>query len=424
MKTIIKLALAVVFLVAAITTTAHAQEYPKAAGYVNDFANLLTYEQRASLNDELAAFEKETTIEIAVVTVPQLNNESIEDYTKGIAEEWGVGKREKNNGVVFLTAPKERKMRIETASGARDILTDIRADKIRDNTILPRFKAGNMAQGVIDGTHAIMQSLDVRSAPLVAERETQSVRSEWTTDDMKVLHGSIIGVFLLGLLMVPLFGHLKARKYAMGYKRMLPIEFVNADSIGISSDIKGETLKKLTELKDEFSSVDRLIATSKLVNWKEIHVKLHIIYYDLREIVQKMKSEIAFAEKARKEGPELLKKIPSILKAAEKKLAKGKSSSKAVKHLEQARMQYAQMQSQYPMMPMIDWVIPYMMLMNIQSSTASAESAHQRANTSHHNDHYSSSSSSSGDSSSSSVSGDSFSGGGGFDSGGGSSGSW
>src|SRR3989338_114690 len=182
MKTTRNAVLAVMLLLVATVTT-YAQQYPKPTGYVNDFGNLLTREQGASLNDKLAAFEKKTTIEIAVVTVPWLNNQSIEDYTRGLAKEWGVGKRGQNNGVVFLIAPEERKMRIETASGARSILTNSRADQIRDDAVLPRFKAGNMAQGIIDGTHAIMRALDASSLPAASESGTtsapQSTPREW-----------------------------------------------------------------------------------------------------------------------------------------------------------------------------------------------------------------------------------------------------
>lgn len=433
MKTIGKSALVVVLLVVAIATTAHAQQYPKATGYVNDFANLLTREQGASLNDELAAFEKKTTIEIAVVTVPWLNNQSIEDYTKGLAKEWGVGKRGQNNGIVFLIAPKERKMRIETASGARSILTDSRADQIRDDAVIPRFKAGNMPQGIIDGTHAIMRALDASSAPATAERETpqapQSAPSEWTPDDTKVLGyilGSIAGVVLLGFLIVPPVRRSKARKYVLENKGAVATRFADADRTARSSDVKEETRKKLTKLKGEFSSIDRLTVTSEGVKWIDVREKLDSMEYPLGQIVSEMKREIAFAEKARKEGPELLKKIPGMIEAAEKKLAEGKSSPKAVKYLEQARTQYAQVQSQHSGMTMTDWVILYLILTSIQSNTANAESAHQYANTDHSNDYSSRSSSS--DSSPSYGFGDSsggFSGGGGFDSGGGgSSGSW
>lgn len=433
MKIVGKLSLVAVLFVVAIATTAYAQQYPKATGYVNDFANLLTREQGASLNDELAAFEKKTTIEIAVVTVPWLNNQSIEDYTRGLAKEWGVGKRDQNNGVVFLIAPKERKMRIETASGARVVLTDSRADQIRDQTVLPHFRINNMAQGIIDGTHAIMRTLDASSAPVTAERETPqallSVQSEWTSDDTKILVyvlGGIVGVVLLGFLIVTPVKRSKARKYVLESKGAVATKFAEADRTAGNSDVKEETHKKLTKLKSEFSLINRLTATSKGTEWIEVREKLDSMDYPLRQIVSDMKREIAFAEKARKEGPELLKKIPGMIETAEKKLAEGKSSSKAVKYLEEARTQYARVQSLDSGMTMTDWGILYLILTSIQSNTANAESAHQYANTDHSNDY--SSRSSSNDSSPSSGFGDSsggFSGGGGFDGGGGgSSGSW
>lgn len=423
-----------VMLLLVVTATAYAQQYPKATGYVNDFANLLTSEQGASLNNDLAAFEKKTTIEIAVVTVPWLNNQSIEDYTRGLAKEWGVGKRGQNNGVVFLIAPKERKMRIETASGARSILTNSRADQIRDNTVLPRFKTGNMAQGIIDGTHEIMRALDASAAPAAAERETsqapQSAPREWTSENTKVLGyvlGSIAGVALMLFLTVPPVRRLKARKYVLETKGGIASRFAEAERTARSSDVKEETRKKLTKLKGEFSSIDRLTATSEGVKWLELREKLDSMDYPLSQIVSDMKREIAFAEKARREGPELMKKIPGMIEAAEKKLAEGKSSPKALKHLEEARTQYAQVQAQQSgmTMTMMDWVILYVILTSIQSNTANAESAHQYANTDHSNDY--SSRASSNDSSPSYGFGDSggFGGGGGFDSGGGgSSGSW
>lgn len=431
MKTIGKSALAVLLLIVAVATTAYAQQYPKATGYVNDFANLLTREQGTSLNDELAAFEKKTTIEIAVVTVPWLNNQSIEHYTRELAKEWGVGKRGQNNGIVFLIAPKERKVRIEVASGVHSVLTDSRADKIRDQAVLPRFKAGNMAQGIIDGTHAIMRALDVSSSPAASESGTtstpQSRSREWTAENTKVLGyvlGGIAGVIALLFLIVPPLRRSKARKYVLENKGVFAERLKKAESIASSSDVKGETLEKFGKFKREFAVINRLTATDRDVNWIEIREKLDSMDYPLGQIVSEMKQKIAFAEKARKEGPELLKKIPGMIEEAEKKLAEGKSSPKAVKYLEEARTQYAQVQSQHSGMTMTDWVILYLILTSIQSNTANAESAHQYANTDHSNDYSSRSSSS--DSSSSYGFGDSssgFGGGGGF-SGGGSSGSW
>ncbi len=433
MKNFGKTALVVMLLLVQITTIVHAQQYPKATGYVNDFANLLTREQGASLNDELATFERKTSIEIAVVTVPWLNNQSIEHYARGLAKEWGVGKRNQNNGIIFLIAPKERKMRIETASGARSILTDTRADQIRDDAVLPRFKAGNMPQGIIDGTHSIMRVLDASSAPTASDRGATKAPQlnprEWTSDGTKVL-GSTVGVIWLGFLIITSVqrsnARSKARKYVLENKGAVATWLAEADRTARSTDVKEETHKKFTKLKGEFSSIDRLTATSEGVKWIEVREKFVSMLYPLEKIVSEMKWEIAFAEEARKEGPELLKKIPSMLEAAEKKLAEGKSSPNAVKYLEKARTQYAQVQNQHSGMTMTDWAILYLILTSIQSDTANAESAHQYANTDHSNDHSLKSDSS--DSSPSYGFGNSssgFGGGGGFDSGGGgSSGSW
>ena len=421
--------LVMALLIVAIATIARAQKYPKATGYVNDFANLLTHEQGASLNNELAAFEKKTTIEIAVVTVPWLNNQSIEDYTQGLAKEWGVGKRDKNNGIVFLIAPKERKMRIEIASGINTILTNSRADQIRDDAVLPRFKAGDMPQGIINGTHAIMQALDASSAPITVKKESAQTPqlASWTAEDTKILEyvlGSIAFIVLLLFLIVPPMRQLKARKYVLESKGATAAKLLlEAAKIAKSSGVKEETRKELTNLEGDFSEINQLTKANKGINWLEVREGLDSTDRSISQIVSKMKQEIAFAEKAKKEGPELLKKIPDMIAAAEKKLAQGKLSPKAMKYLEEARTQYAQVQSQYSGMTTTDWVVLYMVLTSIQSNTVNAESTHQYANTDHSSSY--SSRSSSNDSSPSYGFGDSggFSGGGGFD-GGGSSGGW
>jgi len=423
MKTIRTVILAIVAL--SFVTIAYAQQYPKPTGYVNDFAQLFTQEQGKSLNDELVAFEKETTIEITVVTVPWLNNQNIEDYTRGLAKEWGVGKRDQNNGVVFLIAPKERKMRIEIASGVCATLTDNRADQIRDSVVLPRFKAGNMAQGMIDGTHAIMQALN--SDPANTEKSTAPAQQlrEWTSDDTKILGyvlGSIAGVVLLLAIIVTLVLRSKARKYVLENKDEIASQFAEAERMARSADVKEETRKKLVKLKRDFFSIDNLDVTSEGVKWIEMREKLDSMNYSLSDIVSDIKQEIAFAEKARKEGPELMAKIPGMIEAAEKKLTEGKQSQEAIEYLQEARTQYVQAQAQQSGMTVMDWVILYVVLTSVMSNVEHAESAHTYANTDHSDDY---SSRSSDDSSSSYGFGDSggFGGGGGFD-GGGSSGSW
>jgi uncharacterized protein len=455
------LPLALLFI--ATATTAYAEQYPKATGYVNDFAHLLTREQGALLNDELIAFEKKMTIEIAVVTVPGLNNQSLEDYARGLAKEWGVGKSNQNNGVVFLIAPKERKMRIETASGARVILTDSRADQIRDSAVLPRFKAGDMTQGIIDGTHAIMQALDASSVPVASKSETTSIPQSASGETAPLIDSveimKLLACFLGGVAIIVLsdlfIRRKKARKYVLENRSAFVIQLAEADRMAKSPDVK-DTRRELVQLKERFSLIDPFLNDANDTvgtKWIKTQAEFESMEKSLSHVVWDMKQEIAFANKARKEGPELIKKIPNMIEATEKRLAEGKSSPRAMTYLERARAQYSQAQSQQSEqsgMSMTDWAVSYMLLTEAQSNMANADSVHRQANVDHSSDHSSSGASSHSSSASSysspasddpspsygfsggAESSDSggFSGGGGFDSGGssdaggGSSGSW
>lgn len=390
-----------------IVTIVYAQQRPlKPIGYVNDFANLLTYEQRLSLNNELSAFEKETTIEIAVITVNHLDGKSIEKYTQEIAKEWGIGKRKKNNGIVFLIAPKERKMRIEVASGIHTTLTNNRTDKIRDTEILPSFQAGKIDRGIINGTHAIMQTLN-SSAP-----STIQISS---SDHIEALGYTLVAFVIL---LLPIITPLIVRRYALKNKDVLADGFAKTNELAKHPDIKKETCKRFTDLVDEFHLIDRLIAVSKNIKWIRVFEKINSIGYSLNQITYNMKSEIAFTKKAQEEGPGLLKKIPGIIRTTEKKLDKGKPSSRAKEYLEKAKGQYAQLKTQQSITN-IDWINLYTALMEIQSNTERAESTHQCVNF----DSYSSSGSACSNQSHGFGGSSGFGGGGGF-SGGGSSGGW
>ncbi len=440
-----KYVLQVMLLVLSIMmVTSNAQQYPKPVGYVSDFARLLTQEQSKALNDDLIAFEKSNTIEIAVVTVPWLNNKSIEDYTRDLANEWGVGKRGQSNGIVFLIAPKERKMRIGIAEGARKTLTDSQADTIRDTAVLPRFKAGNMQQGIIDGTHAIMRVFDtntVHVAPVKEIPQESSVvgpteKSGGFPNNLKTLvifFGIAIIVILVGLYIAYSVASAVDRRNFFEEIERLKKKFPMVEKAIKNSDVNEETRKMFAKLKASFSTFDCLKVTSKTVYDSKLHSKLLSLHLgeSLDDITCRVKNQIAFAEKARREGPELLKNLPKMIKDTEKKIADGKSSSKATTYLEEARKQYVQAETQYSGMTMTDWLILYMILDNAQSNVMRAESVHDTANRSwsqrpaDDDTTYDHSSTSSNDSSSSGDFGSSsgFDGGGGFDSGG-SSGSW
>jgi uncharacterized protein len=127
----------------------------RASGYVNDSARLLSSTAKQQLETFLTNVEKRSSAEIAVVTVKSLNGVSIEEYAVTLFEKWGIGKKGKDNGVLFLVATDERKMRIEVGYGLEGALPDGLAGEIRDTYILPYFKNGNFVQGIFEGTYAI-----------------------------------------------------------------------------------------------------------------------------------------------------------------------------------------------------------------------------------------------------------------------------
>ena len=126
-------------------------------GYVTDFANIISDQTQAALENQLKDFSASTSIEIAVVTIKSLNGDSVENYANQLFREWGIGKKEYNNGILFLISPNDRKTRIEVGYGLEGAMPDIQAGYIIDNIIIPEFKNSNYEQGIILGTNAIIK---------------------------------------------------------------------------------------------------------------------------------------------------------------------------------------------------------------------------------------------------------------------------
>lgn len=397
----------------------YAANYPKATGYVNDFAHLLTTEEGKLLNQDLVNLEQNTTIEVTVVTTKSLDGLTIEDYTKGLATQWGVGKEGKNNGVVFLIAPNERQIRIETATGIRSTLTDTKTNKIRDDIVIPDFKTGNMPKGVIDGTHAIITVLSS------TDHSTQANGiNEWTTKDTIIaisIFGGVIFIIAIIFIICMIVKRQRARNFVLDIRIELNHRLVTVSKLSTNLDVTTETKAKLIEFVKDFSPIDQLKANDRKINWVKTKEKLCKLDNSLDEIESDMESEVSFAEKARREGPKLMKKIPDLLEQAQSQIAKGKQSSSALENLKKAQSQYKQALNQSSGMSVINWVILYALFIEIQSNIDNAKLNHKYVNTEHPSPNYSMDDSSSpygfGDSSG-------FGGGGGFDGGGGSSGSW
>lgn len=146
-----------------IITSAITTDYPEPVSFVNDFANVFTEEEKLQMDNFLYDFERETTAEIAVVTINSLEGLTIEQYAYGLFNSWGIGKKNINNGMLLLISIGDRKLRIETGLGLESVVTNDEAAKIIDEIIVPYFREGNFGQGAFEGVKAIAKEISISS---------------------------------------------------------------------------------------------------------------------------------------------------------------------------------------------------------------------------------------------------------------------
>jgi len=131
-----------------------AQNYPKQSGYVNDFAGVMSARVVGELESFLNGFTKKTGVEIAVAVVKDMGGLDENTYAVELMKEWGVGSKERNDGILFLVAVSERRLRIEVGYGLEHIITDARAGQIRDQYMTPYLKNNDYSSGVASGVLA------------------------------------------------------------------------------------------------------------------------------------------------------------------------------------------------------------------------------------------------------------------------------
>ncbi|MFA6472671.1 MAG: TPM domain-containing protein, partial [Candidatus Latescibacterota bacterium] len=133
-----------------------AQNYPSPTGHVNDFAGVMKPETKQQLEGILVDLKQKTSVEVAVVTVKDMGGQELTTYAAGLMKAWGIGSKEKNEGVLLLVALKERKMRIEVGYGMEPLITDARSGMIRDQYILPYLKKNDFDTGLSQGALALV----------------------------------------------------------------------------------------------------------------------------------------------------------------------------------------------------------------------------------------------------------------------------
>jgi uncharacterized protein len=169
--------LAALLLVALAGTASAALTIPPPPDHrINDYAGVLSADDRARLEDKLRARERESSNQIVVAIFRSLEGASLEDYSIRLAQAWRVGQKGLDNGVIFLIFVEDKRMRLEVGYGLEPKLTDALSSQILRQVVAPRFREGKVAEGIADGLDAIEQAIagTYKAAPQPARSQGRS----------------------------------------------------------------------------------------------------------------------------------------------------------------------------------------------------------------------------------------------------------
>ena len=166
--------------------------FPEPNGRVNDFAGILDTATTTQIAAIVREAERLTSAEIAVATVTSLDGMSVEEYANRLFHEWGVGKKDRDNGILLLVAPHERKVRIEVGYGLEPVLPDGLAGEIIRTDVLPRFRQDDYAGGTLA---AVTRLAGILQRGHVLTDDERRQLDQASTDDRPPM-----------ILMIPFFG--------------------------------------------------------------------------------------------------------------------------------------------------------------------------------------------------------------------------
>ena len=183
---------------------AFAVDVPFLTGRVTDNAQILSDETRKTITANLKAHEEKTTNQIAVLTVSTLEGVSIEEYATAVFNTWKLGQKGKDNGILLIVAPKDRRMRIEVGYGLEGTMTDGIAGSIVRNVMTPLFKSNNYDRGIDEGVRAVISVLEGGQAPAETGGTEAEVKKSSALDlevaDISITEKILFGAFIFGII--------------------------------------------------------------------------------------------------------------------------------------------------------------------------------------------------------------------------------
>ena len=186
-----------------VTTMLFGAEVPYLTGRVMDNAELLSPAVRRSLSDSLQAHEQRTGNQIAVLTISSLDGESIEDYAVRVFESWKLGQKGKDNGVLIVVVPADRRMRIKVGYGLEGTLTDAMAGRIIQTVMTPKFRNKDFDGGITDGARAVMDVLEGDASTLTEVRTESPNKQDFFAmegPELSIKERILLGAFVFGII--------------------------------------------------------------------------------------------------------------------------------------------------------------------------------------------------------------------------------
>ncbi|MDE7108592.1 MAG: TPM domain-containing protein [Muribaculaceae bacterium] len=194
--------------------------------YVSDVGNLVGAEARRNVNETLYSLRQKTGAEVVVAVVPSIGDMSIEEFSEKLFTAWGIGKSDKDNGVLILIAPEQRRARITTGYGVEGALPDISAKRIVERSIVANMKRGDL-DAAVEASAADVAA--VLSDPAVAEELRSSEKDAWERSrESDITDGTLLsfaGWVAFGVFMVALglfiYDTVKSRRQPDRYHKAL-----------------------------------------------------------------------------------------------------------------------------------------------------------------------------------------------------------
>jgi len=176
-------------------------DVPPLDGPVNDYAHMFTTSEIQELNSYLYTIDRQSDLQIAVLTIPSLEGDNLESYSIRVAEKWQIGQKGKDTGVILVIVAQDRKLRIEVGYGLEDRITDAQSSRIIRSVIAPQFKKREYGKGVLLGVKNLV-GLALQDESLISDAVKESDRQSDDSIPLPLVIFLII-IFLFGSRFMP-----------------------------------------------------------------------------------------------------------------------------------------------------------------------------------------------------------------------------